>query len=460
MMQRSTLVSALRRIVAAGLFGATLLGAQTREVETPATTPEELDQRVRILARQLELEHEEAAKQAAAKPSITAGKEGFALNSADGAFVLKLRGYVQVDGRAFEGDDRQPASDTFVVRRARPILEGTVWKIFDFRVMPDFGGGSTSIQDAYVEARFAPAARLRAGKFKPPVGLERLQSATDLTFVERALPTNLVPNRDVGVQLAGELGDGRLAYAVGLFNGTADGGSADLDTSDDKELAARLFLRPFAARGQAAAVDLGLGLAATHGDVGGTPSATGLPAYRSPAQRTFFTYRGDGTLAGTAVAAGRHTRLAPQAWLYSGPFGLLAEWTRSEQEVARGAFGETLEHEGWQLAVSWSVTGERLSFAGVSPSQPFRPGGPGRGALILSARASALEVDDAAFPLFADPDRAARKASAVALGASWDLARRVRLMLDGERTEFRGGAAGDADRETETAFFLRFQLAF
>ena len=46
--------------------------------------------------------------------------------------------------------------------------------------------------------------KFRFGKFKPPVGLERLVSDSDMLFVERALPTDLVPNRDVGVQVYGE----------------------------------------------------------------------------------------------------------------------------------------------------------------------------------------------------------------------------------------------------------------
>ncbi len=42
------------------------------------------------------------------------------------------------------------------------------------------------IVDAYVAARFNPAAVVTVGKFKPPVGLERLQSSADIRFIERA----------------------------------------------------------------------------------------------------------------------------------------------------------------------------------------------------------------------------------------------------------------------------------
>lgn len=320
------------------------------------------------------------AAQESPAPKLSAGPGGFALASADGAHQLKLRGYVHVDGRFFVDDEERPGVDTLLVRRARPILEGTVYRMFDFRIMADLAGSSTSLQDAWVEAKFSPAVRLRAGKFKPPVGLERLQSVTDAAFVESALPTALVPNRDVGLQLGGQLGGGRFDYAVGLFNGVVDGGSADQDTNDGKEVAGRLLWKPFAGGDGTAAVDLALGLAVTHGDLEGTPTAPTLPAPRATYQRTFYSWRSDGTSAGTAIADGTRVRLAPQGYLYRGPFGLLAEWVSSEQSVRLDDTRADLTTEAWQLALSWVLTGERNGYRGVVPQRPFDPRGEGRGA--------------------------------------------------------------------------------
>ncbi|HYU33428.1 MAG TPA: porin, partial [Thermoanaerobaculia bacterium] len=227
-----------------------------QEAPPPVTPPdqktleekvEELDQKIRILERKDEIDKEAAAEKAKTATSATSGRDGFSLKSADGAYQLKIRGYVQLDGRFFQGDDERPATDTFILRRVRPIFEGTVFKIFDFRVMPDFGAGTTVLQDAYLDARFSPKLKVRTGKFKPPVGLERLQSGQDLLFVERALPTNLVPNRDLGIQLFGDLAGGNVSWAAGVFNGVPDGGNGDLDTNDGKDYAARLFFQPFLA---------------------------------------------------------------------------------------------------------------------------------------------------------------------------------------------------------------------
>lgn len=442
-------------ICIAGLFLAAGMAGQ----ET--STPEELDQRVRILERKLELEAERNEALAKSQGQAVATKDGFEVKSADGAFRLKLRGYLQVDGRFFLDDEELPATDSWVIRRARPVVEGTLFKFVDFKIMPDFGGGTSVLFDAYLEARFSKAARLRAGKFKPPVGLERLQSATDLLFVERAFPTGLVPSRDIGLQLGGELAGGKLEYQTGLFNGVVDGGLADQDSADGKEYAARLLWKPFQpADGGVPAIDLALGLAVTRGDEEGSLTATGLPAYRIPGSSNFFAYRSDSTLAGTVRADGTRERLSPQAWLYTGPFGALFEWVSSTTSVRRNTTVADLENEAWQLQLSWVLSGETNSYKGVAPRRPFSPQGGGAGAWIVAVRASGLEADPATFPLFADPTRSVREATLYGAAVSWNAVRGLRWILDYSLVQYDGGAAAGGNRPDEKVLFTRFQVAF
>src|SRR4030095_16818352 len=124
-------------------------------------------------------------------------------------------------------EDDTIVDDQFLLRRVRPIVEGTVGGIYDFRFTPDFAQGRTVIQDAYVTGRFAPGFQLTGGKFKAPIGLERLQSASDIRFVERAYPTQLVTNRDIGLQVAGNVLEDRLAYQVAYLNGSNNGQSSE-----------------------------------------------------------------------------------------------------------------------------------------------------------------------------------------------------------------------------------------
>jgi phosphate-selective porin OprO/OprP len=384
-----------------------------------------------------------------APAKATAGADGFSLQSDGGDYRLRFGGYAQGDGRFYADDAARLGSDSFVLRRVRPQLQGTLAQRFDFYLLTDFGGGTATVQDAYLDARFSSWLRLRAGKFKVPFGLERLQSGANLPFVERALPTSIAPNRDVGLQLHGEAAGGVLAYALAAQNGTADGGSSDGDTSDGKDLSLRVFLQPFK-RGNGPFQGLGLGLA---GQLG-RQEASAPAGYRSPGQLAFFSYA-----SGVAVN-GTRQRLSPQGWFYAGPFGLLGEYAVSSTPVSREAARARIRNDAWQVAASFFLTREKAAFQAVRPIRPFDPARGGWGAFELAARAHQLSIDPDAFAAgFADASRSARRATAWAIGLNWHLNRNVRYVLDYEQTTFRGGAAA-GDRPTERAVLLRAQVLF
>ncbi|HET8656601.1 MAG TPA: porin [Longimicrobiaceae bacterium] len=391
-------------------------------------------------------------------PRLDVGPEGVRFRTPDEAFQLRLRGYVQEDGR-FVGGSPAPGVSTFVLRRVRPIVEGTLYGHYDFRLMTDFGEGKVSVQDAYADVHFIPQLRVRAGKFKPPVGLERLQSATNLLFVERALPTSLVPSRDVGLQPWGEAAGGALGYAVGVFDGVADGGTSDGDADNGKEVAGRVFLEPFRNAGLPALHGLGVGVAGTRGTQRSSPSAAALPSYRTVAQLPLFAYRSDGKRSGTALADGRRTRFVPQGYYYAGPFGALAEYVSSAQQVRLDTAAATLHHRAWQLSAGYVLTGERASFSGVKPRSGLDPSAHTYGALEVVGRAQGLRLDGAAFPVFADPARSPAAARGLGTGVNWYLAPNLRLSADYDRTTFEGGAT-TGDRRAESAFLTRLQLSF
>lgn len=457
----------------AALAAATLLPLHAARAEPTVAELlqrlEEQEQKILVLERKLEIKEE--AEQGAAKPNavVKASEKGFSLQSADGRNQLKLRGVLHVDGRVLASDGPDDPVDTWQATRVRPIIEGTLGGIYDFRFTPDFGQGRTVIQDAYVVGRFRPGVQVTAGKFKSPVGLERLQSANDIRFVTRGFPTSLAPNRDLGIQVGGNLLEGRLSYAVAWLNGSNDGASSetftDSDANDDKEWALRLFAHPFAESESFALRGLGFGLAGTYTDQDGTSAQALLPAYRTPAQATFFRYRAGTT---PTLASGERTRLAPQFYYYVGPLGLLGEYTEVSQDVARivgtGSRAATLDTTAWQLAASWFLTGEEAAYRGFKPASVFSPENGTWGAFELVGRYHELTVDDAAFTggadSFADPNSSARKASAWGLGLNWYLNENLRWVLNYERTSFEGGAAGGADREDEEVFLTRFALGF
>ena len=371
---------------------------------------------------------------------------------------VRVRGYLHQDARFYAGGDHA-GFNQFTLRRVRPIVEATAAGKYTMRIMPDFAGGNVVVQDAYIDLAFTPALQLRGGKFKAPVGLERLMSATGISFIERALPTSLVPNRDLGLQLHGVIGEGTLAYAVGVFNGAADGASLDGDGNDDKEVAARVFVQPFAAT-TGAFRGFGIGIAATHGEAHGTLTETGLAGYRSPGQNAFFSWRSSGDVAGTTVAAGTRTRVVPQVSWYKRQFGLIGEYARARHAVQLDTSAARLTAQAWQVTGSIVLTGEAASARGVRPRRAFDPQRGRWGAFELAARVHGFRMDDDAFPLFADPARAARGASAYGIGLNWYLHGNVKLVFNYDHTRFEGGAPDGGDRKTEHALFTRIQFAF
>jgi phosphate-selective porin OprO/OprP len=416
-----------------------------------------LDQRLRILERQLEIQQEEAAVRATTAPVLAVGDKGLSVKTPKGDYEIRLRGLVQADHRAFLGDDSPAFNDGFLFRRIRPTLEGNLGPLIGFRLTPEFAGDSATIVDAYVDVKFDPRYTLRAGKLKSPIGLERLQSGGATALIERGFPTELAPNRDLGVQLQGELARGTVTYAAGVFNGAPDGRDAPTtDPDGELEFAGRLFFEPWKNHANALS-GLGFGLAGSVGDKDGSGNSF-LPRYRTPGQNVFFTYRG------TVLADGRHTRISPQAWYYRNTFGLQAEAIRSEQEVSVAGNPATrtgLSHDAYQLTASWVLTGEDASYRGVArPNRPFIAGGEGWGAFELVARYGELDVDDDAFGLYADPAAAASRARAWGLGLNWYLTGNLKLVLNHTRASFDGGATGGRDREDESTVFSRLQLAF
>ena len=388
---------------------------------------------------------------------------------------MKIRGLLHADGRQHLNDHDLWLRDSFLIRRARPLLEATFFDVADFRLMPDFGGGTAVVQDAYTDVRPAPWLKLRAGKFKPPVGLERLQSAAAIVFPERGFPTSLAPNRDLGFMLHGVLGPSVFNYELGVFNGVVDGGSGDIDNNHAKDFAARLFVQPFKGNPYSVFSNFGFGVAGSTGWQRGTAAVfqtTGtttrrtaapvpvLPSYRSAGQQTFFSYRlVEDVPDGAVIGYGRRTRFSPQGYFYVGPFGLLAEYIQSTQAVQIADSGTDLTHRAWQVA-SYYVLGGKPLFEGTTVTTPFDPKKGTWGAFELGVRYNALTLDDDAFPTYADPARSAKSAQGISAVANWHWSRNIKLSLSFERTTFEAGAAAGADRKAENSLFQRIQAAF
>jgi phosphate-selective porin OprO/OprP len=388
--------------------------------------------------------------QAKAKPPVFS-REGLSISNKSNSTAVRVHGYLQGDGRFFVTNLKDRAYEGLLFRRVRPLVEGKLANFLDFRFMPDFGEGNTLIQEVYVENASIPFAKLRVGKFKTPMGLEVLRSDRELTFAERSLASDLVPLRDLGIQVRGSMLHNRISYESGFFSGTGDGTNAMFQWKGTHEEAGRVMVRPFGGYSVAAVKQFGVGMAASDGHNHGIP-----PSLKTVGQQTFFKYSAQ------TVSIGRHRRIAPQADYFYGPLGVLAEYTISSQNVSVGSLHRSLSNTGWQVAGSVAMTGEKNSYDGFQPAHnlEFAHGTHHWGAWEFVVRHSEVNIDPHAFPQFAVTGKSANGAHESAAGISWYLNRMVKLLSDYEYTTFPASGGNTTRLPIERVMMTRVQLMF
>ena len=453
-----------------GLLGAqlatTAFGASDLELEQLKKQLADLDQKVRILEREREIDQEGVAAAAKTAPKLSLGANGFVFASGDSNFVAQLHALAQFDTRSFFNDGGNNGNDGFLVRRARPIFTGTVFHDFDFNFTPDFGGSTVQIQDAYVNYRYQPELQVQVGKFKSPVGLELLQTDPATAFNERSIASDLVPNRDLGIDLHGDLAGGVASYAVGIFNGATDnsGTTTNAAFQDNKAVVARAFFQPWKNTDVNGLRGLGFGVGGSYAANHPNAAVTGLTAgYLTDGQQSFFKYSSG------VNANGAQWRFSPQASYYYGPLGVLAEYVISDQKATSTATPNKvteIQNRAWEITGSWLLTGEDASYAAITPLHPFDPRNNQWGAWQLVARFGELDVDHNVFAAgLADATKYASGAQAWSLGLNWFLNKNIRANLSYSRTTFTGytgtsPSATSAAAQPENVLFSRLQLVF
>jgi len=461
------------------LAGAAPLLADVRDDEIRELRAEiqQLDQKLKSLEQKEDAREAKDASSsstptdAASKSQgkVVANSKGFTVESTDESDVLRLRGLVQADGRYFF-NDKLSANDTFLIRRARLIFEGKFDKIYEYQLVPEFGGtsgnGTLTLLDANINIAASPAFQIRAGRFREPVGLEQLQADCWAFFAERSVVSQFVPNRDVGVQVGGDLFGKKLSYAVGLFDGVADGAnnSTNTDNNNDKDVAARLFATPFKDL-ESPLYGLGFGVAGSVGRQNATNGATSSlsSGYKTDGQQTWFGYRS------TSVAQGRTWRVSPQANYYHGPLGMMAEYVVSSVTAANGTNHQELNNRAWEVSGGYVLTGEDASYSGVVPKTNFSPADGTWGAFEVVGRIENASIDNHAFIggalSLANSATAAREANGYSVGLNWYLSKTVRASFDYFHSDFdlvKGAvpATNSPIYTSENAFLTRLQLIF
>lgn len=360
--------------------------------------------------------------------------------------AVNLSGYIQVDGRWLSGAT-QPLPDGIVLRRARFIVDATLPTGWHLRLQPDFGQGRVLVQDAYAGLERG-GMTLRAGRFRPNYGVERMQSSSTLLFPERSLINSLVPSRSLGAQL--RWNRGAWTVTTGGFRTPIGTDAAAIDTDGDVEATIGsghdLLLRTaWAWRREARYIDAQFSL--LEGRERGSLDSPAMSRILTVGQQPIAAFRNDGTVAGTVTADGTRRRASVGAVVGTGRTMLALEGALLTQRGALNGVAGDVTTVGYVLRTHRVWNGRQL------PSQEIQPAS-SRGAIEFGLRAGALGTwgDGAGTLLSARSQRRATSAG-VALGWIPGSLTRVSVAYDVTATD-------RLRRVREHALMVRVQQGF
>ncbi len=385
---------------------------------------------------------------------VSFDKKGLHVSAADGLVKFNVFGWWQLDHRTFMDDSRTSTGNEFRTRRLRPYMELKMFgDLLTYRLTPDFAGPVDRFVYNYLNVNVDPAFQLRFGKFIAPQELETPQPDPATFMIERGLPVYLTSARDVGAMAFGKLFDKQLEYGIAVVHGSPDNTLLDANGDNNYDLAGRLFGYPLKQMDSSWAKCFGVGIGATGGQHEGRTSRSLLPRYPTIGQQTMFSYTGGSYANGTAW------RFIPQANCYHGPFAVQTEYVFSGQEVQNAANSRNLVHRAWELSGTYVLTGEDVTYEGITPKEDFNPMNGRYGAFAVAARVSQFIADADSFPVFANPASSVRRANNIGIGFNWWLTYNLGFSANYDFTSFdRGAAAGD--RPDEQLVLTRMQVRF
>ena len=414
---------------------------------------------------------------------------GFFLESPDRSCQLRITGQIQGDYRGFlDTVDSSPSNsatagstgspDSFLIRRARLGIEATMYNYYEFRLLPDFAGTTPakSITDAYMNVHYWDQFQFEIGKFKQPFSYEDLIQDRYVPTMERSMMDQLVPQRDEGAMIHGEkLFDGRFDYAFAVSNGNPN--DTGIDDNNDKDLNARIVVRPFFSDACGILGGLRLGIAGSIGVENDTISSTSStpPTITTPATVTWFAYNSG------VVANGVRHRVSPELVYFYGSFGFASQYYHQDQNLQASSTKPIVNVgiDGYYVMATYLLTGEeRTGYSQqIEPLRSFDPCAPiaSPGAWELVFRVDQLEVGQPAFknglannsPLpstsTANNDRSSNEAFEMTVGLNWYLNKWARTQLNWEHANFASPVQmGNMKRALteEDALYTRFQVIF
>ena len=250
--------------------------------------------------------------------------------------ALRIQVLLQILGDFQEERAADEGTSGFTIPRARFSVRGELDGGISYAVEADMVRNPL-VNDAWIRKTFHPAIAVDMGQFKAPFSGERLQSSSQLEFINRSqIVRALAPGRNVGVALRGQFNGTGLGYFVGAFNGNAQ----RLLINDNNELmyAGRVTYRtnPFG---------------------GDAPNGieVGVNAVRSHDEAVTLGYSLGTTFTGIRTLYGADFRVECGPLLFNGEY-IGSRLENSDDDI-------TSEPSGYQASISYRVaTKHRLHF--------------------------------------------------------------------------------------------------
>lgn len=385
-------------------------------------------------------------------------------------FVVRPFGRIQLDAMSFnqDADNRATvgnAANGVDFRRARIGIEGEGFDVFFYRFDVGFANfdPSTStrptIFDAYLDTQHVPFfGNIRAGHFREPFSLERLDSTNDLPFLERSTIVNsIVPNRNIGLMAFDWNEDQTATWAYGVFAENTNEFGEDYHDRTGIAATARATFLPWI--NEDASEFLHLGTSYSYRRLGTrTRRFQTIPegGIRQGLTHT-PSFIDTGTGANLIVLDDYHVA-GFEACSMMGPLSVQGEYVFLAGDQANG--NNLFLNGGYVEAMYW-LTGEHRNynrkqgnFGAVTPKTGFRCKDEngcttcGLGAWELTSRLSYIDLNS--------HNVQGGRMTDITLGVNWYLAPRVRLMFNYVHAFLdRGGLSSNAD-----IFGTRMQYVF
>lgn len=176
--------------------------------------------------------------------------------------TARLTGFFQADAAWFGQDDANRLAvgngdpvagdiqDGADFRRARLAAVGEAWDNVAYQVEFDFAfPGRPSFMDVWLDINNVIGNNhLRVGHFRQPFGMDGLTSVRELTFLERAVPSALLPFRQIGALWYGNTDAEDMTWAISAFRYPTDVFGGNIGDNGGYAMATRvtglLFDRP------------------------------------------------------------------------------------------------------------------------------------------------------------------------------------------------------------------------